>query len=550
MQPIPGPMSSKPSTPMATSSRLLLTVGLCFGGGAMALGGWEFADAQDRVVEASRARAEAAGVELRARIDAPYLEVLATILPDRESVWTWDGQGTDLHELHEAIAATAERHGFERVRTLRPKDDQRDALRKASREPHRAALESLVSNAPTPDWRKPADYVPEMRESLRHGKVAATFRDSRRHGPHVDTWVPLLDRTGDPILLLELSENVTDPLHAAHLRALFVAALGLALAAFTTVLATRQGGAADRALAGASRALRQFTRLDLDKPIRAHGEATLVAAEAARVALSNRLAEVQGRLNLAEARLRTAEAMMDSRTTERREALARVATGPLLMVDAGGSRRELAHLVDLSFAHLVARVERYTMVDLAPGMSVDVAWIDQEEAPYELVVSRRIETDEGVEYVFALPNLGELPGTPPEIACIAFARGSERASAEFTEVSGTLLAGLGGPLVATVLDLSADGAGILVPVTPHALASTGTRTTFLLQLALDEEPLSFGVIVRSVRATADGCFVGLQFDAEVTGDFDARRARVAGWVTERLRALALVAAGVEMEYAA
>lgn len=537
------------SSSIEPSTRLLLALGLLLGGAVTALGGWEFAGAEDRVVAASRARAEAVGKDLQGDIDAPYLETLASILPDREAVWSWDGHGDDLRALHTTLATAADRHGFARVRTLRPRDDVRTTLRKAGGEPHRAALDTLVSAADKPDWRKPVDYQPEMREPWRHGRAASRVTHSR-HGTMVETWLPLTDRLGDPVALLELTDRVDEALSAARTRAAFVTGLGLLVAGLAVGVAVREAGRFENRAALLRRVLRRLSAGKLDEAIVARGDPILTAAEQARTALKGQLQGLQAQLDEAQGRLRTAEAMMDPRTQERREAIARVATGPILVLDAGGSRREQAELVDLSFVHLVVRVQKYTMIDLAPGMPSSVAWVDQESAAVELPVTRRIETEEGVEYVFSLDGEGELPGTPPEIACIAFARAAERASAEFTEVTATLLAGLGGSLVAEVKDLSADGAGLYVPVPASSLTATGTRTTLVIQLAVDEPEMTFGVVIRAVREHGDRTFIGLQFDAETTADFDARRACVAGWVDARIRALALEASGMSMDFAA
>lgn len=538
---------AKPTPGLSLSARMLLLVGVVGGGGVVGLGYWSFHAAEAEVVEREVRRAEAVGAELAARVDPAGHEAFAGLYPEAGAVWSWTAHGSKLASEHADLLQTATRHGFSSVRTLRPVDAMTEAVRAGPTERQRTALEVILSAEDTPRWRARADYQPEMREAFRKGKPGFRLVRSVKKGDHVDTWIPLRDRFGTTLAVLELRTPVTEQLATARREAgVLTGTAGFVVSVLLLgiALAIRPFEASRAALL---KGLRRLAKQGFEGKFRHGGDLVLWQLEATRAALAATVTSSEARAEGAEAQARSVEALIDGRAAERRRILSELVSAGALVVDAGGSRRETADLVDLSFNHVVLRVQKYTMIDLAPGMAASVGWVEGGQPEIELTVAHRSECDEGWEYVFALEQGVVLPGTPDAVAAVAFARGAERVSAEFTEASAQLMAGLGGLLPARVLDVSADGLAIVVPVRPIALGATGTHATLMLQLQVDEEELQFGVIIRSVTANDEGCRVGLQFDPEMTSDYDARRAKVAGWVTQRQRELALASAG---EYAA
>ncbi len=516
-------------------ARLLLTVGLVGGGAAAALGGWEFAAAQDRVVTDEVQRASVVASELKARFSGDYYEMLGSLFPEPADVWSWDAHGAFLSALQADVQSTALRHGFDRVRTLQPEAAAHEAILTGPAERRKGALQVLLSSADKPTWRAPADYLPEMGVSWRKGRVSSRFSETAQRGAHVHTWVPLQDGRGRTLALFEFDAPVGEALAAARKQAGVLAGASLFAMAALAALAAAQASTTETATARAIRSVRGLERGDLDTPIRRGGDPLLWRLEAARKGLRERMAEVVTRARETESGMRVADAMLDGGSVARREALRGVVEPKCMVVDAGGSRRESADLIDLSFNHVVVRVQKWTLIDLAPGMLVRLGWNGAVEGETELRVVRRVEAEDGTDYVMSLNGIDGLPGTPDMVACIAFSRATARVSAAFTEVSATLLAGLDGVLEATVFDVSADGLGVDLPAPVSALSATGTRTTLTLTLDPDEEEMQFGVIIRSVHPTAGGCRVGLQFDPEMTIDFEGRQHRVASWVNERIR---------------
>lgn len=540
---------AKPSPGLSLSARMLLLVGVLGGGGALGLGVWAFHAAEARVVDEEVRRADAVGAELAARVDAAGHEAFAGLYPEPDSVWSWTAHGSKLAAEHQDLVDTATRHGFASARTLRPVDAMTEAVRAGPTERQRTAMEVILSTEPTPHWRARADYQPEMREAFRRGKTGFRLVRSEKRGDRVETWVPLRDRFGTTLAVLELTTTVTEPLAEARREAGIVAGAGgfaVSVLLLAAALAIRPF---EESRAAVLKGLRRLAKNGLEGRFKHGGDLLLWQLESTRAALAGKMTSAEGRAEGAEAQARSVEALLDGRAAERRRILSELVSAGALVIDAGGSRREQADLVDLSFNHVVLRVQKYTMIDLAPGMAASVGWVEGGEPEIELSVAHRTELDDGWEYVFSLEQGATLPGTPDAVAAVAFARGAERVSAEFTEVSAQLMAGLGGVLPARVTDLSADGLGLVLPVRPIALGATGTHATLMLQLRVADEELQFGVIIRSVAANEEGCRVGLQFDPELTSDFDARRAKVAGWVTERQRELALASAS-SGEYAA
>ncbi len=518
--------------------RLLLAVALLGGGAAAALGGWEFAAAKDRVVNEEVLRASTVASELKARFGGDYYETLGSLFPEPADVWSWDAHGAFLHDLQADVSGTALRHGFDRVRTLQPAAVAREAVLAGPAGRRNGTLQVLVSSAATPTWRAPADYLPEMAGAWRNGRVTSRFSDTAKRGAHVYTWVPLVDGRGQTLALVEFDSSMGEALAAAHKQAGIVAGAAFFAIAALGGVAAAMAAMTEAATARAVRSVQGLERGDLRSRIRHGGDPLLWRLERARKALAGRVAEVVTKADETEAGMRGADAMLDAGSAARREAIARLVAPQCMVMDAGGSRRENADLVDLSFNHVVVRVQKWTLIDLAPGMVVRLGWDGAAEGETELRVVRRIDGEDGTDYVMSLSGVDGLPGTPAPVASIAFPRAAPRVSAAFTEISASLLGGLDGLLVATVLDVSADGLGVDLPVPISALSATGTRTTLTLQLDPEQEEIQFGVIIRSVHPTAGGCRAGLQFDPEMTIDFESRQQRVAGWVDDRMRAIA------------
>lgn len=527
--------------------------------GVAALAWWAFTAATAGVVQTHAARAEGVGRELGATVNAHLLETLPSLLPEPGSVSSWDAHGSGLSALHEQIAGAARRHGFAKVRTLHLQGEAAEQVGHAPQTRHSRVISALVSNAAVPAWGAAVDYLPEMRKAWRDGGVTSRLATSKRSGTTLTTWLPVAAPTGRAVAVLELSENVDKDLSLARKRAGWLvgaAALLVAAAAWAVCRASRAvaipnlpearplparspeprtAKPAKQSLnAELAAAMTQLERGDLETPI-----------ETADAALTARFEALRARLAKAassESRMKSLEVLGDPRISKRRDAISALGEVPLMVLDAGGGRRAEAWLVDVHYGGLVVRVAPYSVVDLAPGMPVDVAWIEGDGAPFPLALNRRRDTEEGVEYTFAPPSGGQIPGMSVALHEIAYSRQAPRVSAEFLDVSAALLAGSDGVLATQVVDISADGLGIQVAVPPSELAVTGTRVRLVLQLAADQAELEFGVVLRSVRPSELGCWVGLEFDPGMTRDHDSSRAAVQAWVDERLRA---VAEGVE-----
>ena len=516
------------------AARIALFVGVVGAAGIGGLAAWESQRAQVDVVDAEARRVTALAAELHRGFEVADHERLAAMYDEPDALWSWYGHGTWLREQHEALVRFGEVGELTRVRTLRPADAAAEAVRSGPHDRRKGALQEIVAATAEPRWRAPADYVPEMRDAWTAGRPAWRLVESETRGARVQTWLPLVDRHGQTTAVLELESEVTAALAAARTDAR--RPVGAAVVAWVVLLG---GGLllarpADRERDRALAELRRVVASGGEAKVRHGGDPLLRELEALRVALSGRVVEVETRAVGTEAQARSVGALHDDRAAARRKALAALVPEGALVVDAGESRRELANLVDLSVAHLVLQVPRYTAVDLAPGMVARVGWIAGGEE-VDLTVSLRTETEDGWEYVFALSQGAGLPATPPDVAALAFARGAERVSLEAAEVSAELVVSAGGALPVRVTDLSADGAGLVVPVGPGALAASGTQATLVLRLVASEPELQFGVILRSVGGCDEGSRVGIQFDAPMTTDYENRRARVAKWVQDRRR---------------
>ncbi|MSQ02198.1 MAG: PilZ domain-containing protein [Myxococcales bacterium] len=527
-----------PPPGLSLVARLLLAAGLVGGGNAAALGVWEFAAARDRLVNEEVRRSSVVASEFKARFNTDYYETLGRLFPEPSDVWSWDAHGAFLRDLQADFSSTGRRHGFDRVRTLQPAPNAHEAILADPTTRQKGALQVLLSTAETPAWRVSADYLPEMRGAWQNGVVSSRFSDTVSRGAHVYTWVPLEDGRGQTLALLEFDAPVGHALAEARSRAGIVA--GVAFAAFAALggVAAALARQTEAATARAMLAVCGLERGDLNTRIRHGGDPLLWQLEATRKALSQRIAELTTKAEEIESGMRVADAMLDGGSVARREAIARIVVPQCMVVDAGGSRRENADLLDLSFDHVVVRVQKWTLIDLAPGMLARLGWDGAAEGETELRVVRRIDGGDGTDYVMSLSGVDGLPGTPPGVADIAFRRAAVRVSALFTGVSASLLCGPEGLLAATVLDVGADGLGVHLPATGAALSATGTRTTVTLQLEPDQEEMQFGVIIHTVHANASGCRVGLQFDPDMTVGFQDRQQRVRRWVEDQMRAIA------------
>ncbi|GDX81781.1 hypothetical protein LBMAG42_35920 [Deltaproteobacteria bacterium] len=553
-------MSSATPAPRNLAPKLAGIVGGTGALGVAALAWWAFSGATASVVNAHVARAEGAGAELGATLNAHLLDTLPSLFPERGAVSNWEAHGSGLSALHQQIEAAATRHGFAKVRTLHLQEPAAEQVTQAPETRHSQALSVLVSSAEAPAWGAAVDYRPEMRGAWLEGRSASRLATSKRTGTSLTTWVPIQAPTGRTVAVLELSENIDGDLSLARQRAgwgVAAAVLLVAGAAWAVGRASRDVAIPNvpearplplrtpepRAIKPAKHSLNAelaaaMTQLelgDLETPIETADPAMTARFEALR----ERLAKAA----TAEARMRSLEALSDPRITKRRDAIAALGDAPMLVLDAGGGRRAEAWLVDVHYGGLVLRVAPYSVVDLAPGMPVDIAWTEGDATPFALALNRRRDTEEGVEYTFSPPAGGQIPGMSAALREIAYSRQTPRVSAEFLDVSAALLAGSDGVLATQVVDISADGLGIQVAVPPSELAVTGTRVTLVLQLAADQAELEFAVILRSVRPSDLGCWVGLEFDPLMTRDYDTSKSAVQAWVDERLRAVAESAEG-------
>lgn len=555
-------MPSPAPTPHPLHLKLAGIVGGIGALGVLALAWWAFTSATAGVVQTHAARAEGVGRELAATLNAHLLEALPSLLPDPGAVQTWEGHGSGLAELQEQIGGAARRHGFAKVRTLHLLGVAAEQVAHSPATRHVKALSLLVSDALSPAWGAGVDYRPEMRPAWLESRTASRLATSRRTGTSLTTWVPVTAPTGRTVAVLELTENVDEALIIARERAsLLVGMAGVLVAAAAWAVGRLGRGGAIPSLPEAKPLPARASQPQSPKVAKPSLNAELAAAltqlelddletpiETADPVLSARFEAIRARLAKAstvEVRLRSAESLNDPRTSTRRGAIAALGERPLLTLDAAGGRRADAWLVDLHYGGLVVRVASYSAVDLAPGMPVMVEWMDGASPPFSLALSRRQDTEEGVEYTFTPPAGGQVPGTPAEVRELAYSRQTPRVKAEFLDVSAALLAGSDGVLATQVVDISADGLGIQVAVPPSELAVTGTRVTLVLQLAADQTELEFAVILRFVRSSELGCYVGLEFDPLMTRDYEASRGAVQEWVDERIRVAAECTLGGE-----
>lgn len=465
-------------------------------------------------------------------------------LPQRGDVSAWSAHGDVIAATHQQIAAVASRNSRTRIRALHPALESDGKPGKGD-----GNWEVGLSSASEPHWRAVMPASAPLAAAWHEGSadVLGEYGGERllRSFRRVD------DSHGRPVMLLETAAPLGEALWATRMGALAVFGVLVSLLAGAFVLARRAVARVDADVA----LLREQVQNFAADGVHTVWETDALALsprlpreiEAARSELSRRLRSLDERLDEACTALASAEMVLEPEALARRLALAELNLGPNVTLEAPGGRCDTVELVDLGFDHIVVRVSRYTMVDIAPGMPVAVGWSGAESAQ-TLLLDRRIERESELEYVFRVQPSRMLPGTPPAISRLAYARKATRMSCEGTEVRGVVLAGTQGPLEGTMLDLSTSGIGIRVRTDAGDLAATGTNATIQLRLAEGGPEYQVGVIIRSVRARPGGCDLGCAIDPTMTVDAGTLRVVLGAWVEQRRRAM--VAASVTKQVAA
>lgn len=454
-------------------------------------------------------------------------------LPNRGDVAAWNAHGDVIAGTQRQIAMVAGRNERTRIRALHPAAGADGSPGKGD-----GNWEVGLSSASVPHWRA---ALPESAE------LAVAWREGRADAPADQGGERILrsfrridDSHGRPVLILETAAPLGAALFQARMGALAVFGVLVSLLAGVFFMARRAivGVDADVAL------LREQVQNLAAEGIHTAWETGVLALsprlpreiEAARSELSRRLRYLDEQLADAETALASAEMVLEPDALVRRLALAELNLDPNVTLEAPGGRCDTVELVDLGFDHIVVRASRYTMVDIAPGMPVAVGWSGSDSAQ-TLMLERRIERESELEYVFRVQPSRMLPGTPPAISRLAYARKATRMSCEGTEVRAVVLAGTQGPLEGTVLDLSTAGIGVRVRCEIADLTATGTSATIVLRLAEGGPEYQVGVIIRSVRARPGGCDLGCAIDPTMTVDAGTLRVVLGAWVEQRRRAV-------------
>lgn len=454
-------------------------------------------------------------------------------LPHRGDVYAWSAHGDVIAATQARIALVARRNERTRIRALHP------ALAADGRPGNGDGnWEVGLSSASEPHWRAVLPASSTLAAAWRDGQAD---QSGEAGGERVlRTFRRVDDSHGRPVMILETAAPMAEALKAARLGALAVFNVLVSLLAGVFYLARRAVVAADADVA----TLREQVHNLAGEGVHTAGETGELSLsrrlpleiEGTRRELSRRLRSLEERLEEAETALASAEMVLEPEALARRTALAELNLGPNVTLEAPGGRCDTVELVDLGFDHVVVRVSRYTMVDIAPGMPVAVAFSGS-DSPQSLLLDRRIEREGELEYVFRIQPARMLPGTPPAISRLAYARKATRMPCDGTEVRAVVLAGTQGPLVGTVLDLSTAGMGIRVRTDAGDLAATGTSATVQLRLAEGGPEYQVGVFIRSVRARPGGCDLGCSIDPTMTVDAGAFRIVLAAWVEQRRRAM-------------
>ena len=493
------------------------------------LGFWLWSNAGEHVLTEAAATAKAAGQELAQDEATVRLVGLAALFPEREHVQSWTGHGDAIARSHSAFVRTGALHGEDRVRLLVPKTSG------GFHGPGQTDVEGFfvtVSNAATPEWLRPVVSSPGLRRVWEGGISESHLNVNAQR---VVTWARITNTHGRPVGVLELTRTIKGPLAAERRKVtLALACVGSVLTVLGMALA-RLAGRVDRDLLVSRRALRRLQAGDRSKSPAEEGVLTaeverlreaLVVEEQAAAATDQDL-----RSNLA-----AAEALLAPGLVARRQSIAARVGNHRLLVRVGEAIAEEVELVDLAYGRVHVRSALLSAVDLAPGMPVEVGWNRERPSLCELRVRRRIETDEGVQYVLGGDVDLELPGTPTALRAVAYPRLSQRVDMTGTAASVCFVVdGAVGPVL-TLVNLSAGGARVNATMSLEEAARAGTRATMELMLPGLEGEVRTAVVVRRVFAIATGTTFDLEF-VDDGGPGEGRR-RVAAWLAERQRAAA------------
>ena len=460
-------------------------------------------------------------------------------LPERGDVDAWHAHGDEVAAVQARLVTAAARHSRVRVRALHPAHDGDGTPGNGDN-----GWEIGLSSSTTPHWRLPMPAGGFLSEAWSDG-LAHTVAESEQ-GPLLRTFARLDDAHGRPVLLVEVAAPMTQALWVSRGHAVAVFGVMVGLLAIALSIARRAVLAADADIAGVRSQIAGLggdgvhTPWD-EPPLKFAGRVTR-DLETARLFASARIQALEEQLATTSMALASAEMVLEPESLDRRTVLAELDLGPCVTLEVPGGRCETVDLVDLGFDHIVVRVSRYTMVDVAPGMPVSVGWAGGDAAQV-LILDRRIEREGELEYVFRVQPSRMLPGTPPAVSRLAYARKAVRMSCAGTDVRASVLAGTLGTLPGEVLDLSTAGLCVRVRTDLADLAATGRSATVQLRLSAGGPEYQVGVIIRSVRARPGGCDLGCLIDPSMTVDVGTFRSELAAWEEQRRRAV--VAGGGE-----
>lgn len=250
-------------------------------------------------------------------------------------------------------------------------------------------------------------------------------------------------------------------------------------------------------------------------------------APIARVAL---LADVASAVELvrqrvAERNRRQADQLADL-TRQLCDAEARTPVGPptatseLLPVEIRvAGRSTVGALFEVSQREAVIRVSGGGGIDLARGMNAMIVLRSPEDwarIDIPALTTERTDADGETTYTFAFHEPDRLRGMAPSLAAIFDNRRDFRVTPDRRGPIGAAVVVAGGvsPFPATVLDISASGAGLIVRTDADTLSAWGTRVVLRLQLPNSAPALLIKCRIRNVGADTAGTRVGLSFEAE------------------------------------
>jgi hypothetical protein len=504
-----------------------LALSLSVGAALLAgLGAWLWNGATTGVRDEAAAAAYAAARELGDEASAVRLVDQAALFPASEHVWSWSAHGEALSRGHEAFARAAQLHQQASVRLIVPETAAGFA---APGERTAQRFFATVASEPKPAWLAPVNASPGLRAAWESGRGQHQLEEGTGL---VTTWAPIHDAHGHAIAVLELTRPAAQPLAAARKEAMAVlGGVALVLAALAAGL-WRLARAQDHEVARDRAAIRRLLRGERAEAASASGALTAELESLRETLVAEQIAAAACAREL-QCRLQAAESLLAPGLLARRKAIAARIGAHRLLLRVGEAVAEEVSVVDLSYGHVTIRTGELSAVDLAPGMPVSVGWNKERPNLCELWVRRRIETDDGVHYLLGGVGDMELPGTPSALRATAYPSRSERAlmgpgeaEARFADDALNV-----GPL--TLLDLSACGMQLLLPLALEEASLLGTRHAFLLSLPGAETPLALEAQVKRVSAIEAGTTFDVEF-LTTSANLDATR-RLGAWVSERLR---------------